>query len=158
MACGARGMSADIPSFNSVRILTNMLYDEPAVIAAVNTLQDHCLRHGVLMRWGTTPPTPSFQRHVREYYEPFCRDAIASFLAVGFAPFRLRKEGSRTVPELLPLGTYTWTVARNPQAKRPRQADGERGPMHNPPLRRTVLRSHWSSRPSRSFRHPRLPP
>jgi hypothetical protein len=29
---------------------------------------------------------------------------------VGFVPYRLRKKGSHTLPEVLPLGTYSWTV------------------------------------------------
>ena len=122
------------------QILTSMLYDEPCVMSAVAALQAHCLRHGVILRWGHRVPTPSFQRHISEYYEPFCRDAILSFLTVGFAPFRLRKEGNNTVPELLPFGTYTWNVARTKQAKRPR---GNTEPMHNPPLLRyDVISSH----------------
>lgn len=31
-------------------------------------------------------------------------------LAVGFVPYRLRKSGTHTLPEVLPLGTYTWSI------------------------------------------------
>lgn len=142
----ARAMAFDTPCFEYVRILTRMLHDEPAITSAISTLQNHCLRHGVMLKWGDTPPTPSFQRHIREYYEPFCMDAILSFVAVGFAPFRLRREGAHTVPEVLPIGTYTWSVARSQQAKRQRE-DGSsvprEVPMHNPPLLRyDVVCSH----------------
>ena len=29
---------------------------------------------------------------------------------MGFVPYRLRKQGTHTLPEVLPLGTYSWTV------------------------------------------------
>ena len=46
---------------------------------------------------------------------PFCRDAIQSFLAVGFAPYRLRTlPDGCIVPEILPIGTYSWNVSRDP--------------------------------------------
>ena len=87
-----------------VRLLTRMLFDEPCVANAVQTIQAHCLRHGIVVRWGHTPPTPAFQKHLRAHYEPFCREAVQAFLAVGFAAYRLRREGNNIVPELLPLG------------------------------------------------------
>jgi hypothetical protein len=40
-----------------------------------------------------------------------CRDAIQSFLAVGFAPYRLRRiENGARVPEVLPLVRFTGKV------------------------------------------------
>ena len=39
-----------------------------------------------------------------------------SFLAVGFAPYRIRmNERGAKIPEILPLGTFTWNVSRSNQ-------------------------------------------
>jgi hypothetical protein len=112
---GGSRVSADY-----VRLITKMIYDEPCVMGSISMLQSCCLRQGIMMRWGTTPPTPSFHAHIQKHFVPFCREAILSALAVGFVPFRLRREGSQVVPEVLPLGTYTWSVTRNEQQQKSR--------------------------------------
>ena len=62
---------------------------------ALALLQTRCLQHGIDVRWfKNTPPTPSFARHIYRYYIPFCKDAIAAAMAVGFVPYRIRTEGS----------------------------------------------------------------
>jgi hypothetical protein len=63
---------------------------------------------------GNVPPTPHFARHIERIFIPFCRDAIQSFLVVGFAPYRIRtlRDGCM-VPEVLPLGTFSWNVTRD---------------------------------------------
>lgn len=97
------------------------------------------MQHGIDVRWfKNTPPTPSFARHIHRYYVPFCKDAITMALAVGFVPYIIRSEGSlkvnsaflyawaffleradhpttKQVPEVLPLGTFTWSVMRPDQ-------------------------------------------
>ena len=50
-----------------------MIYDEPCVFGLISMLQSFCLRHGMHIRWGNTPPTPSFQEHIQKHYVPFCR-------------------------------------------------------------------------------------
>ena len=75
-----------------------------------------CLRNGFDVRWSNNrPPTPAFARHMRRYFEPFCADAIAAALAFGFVPYRLREQGAHSVPEVLPMGTYTWAVTPRSQ-------------------------------------------
>ena len=97
-------------------ILSKMIFDEPTVYGLIEALQSMCLRHGISVRWGPTPATPSFQAHIQRHYVPFCREAILSFLAVGFVPYRLRQTGHVTIPEVLPLGTFVWSVC--PSANR----------------------------------------
>ena len=93
-----------------------MLYDEPCVMSAIRLVQSRCMRNGVDVRWGNnTPATPAFANHMRRFYEPFCCEAIAAAIAVGFVPYRIREEGSHSVPEVLPFGTYTWSVMRADQ-------------------------------------------
>jgi hypothetical protein len=68
---------------------------------------------GIKIKFGHTPPTPNFQRHINKYFLSFCQDAIVSFLAVGFVPYRIRlNEKGAKIPEVLPLGTFTWHVGR----------------------------------------------
>lgn len=130
-----------------VRLITKMIYDEPCVMGSIAMLQGCCLRQGIMLRWGSTPPTPSFQCHIQQHFIPFCRDAILSCLAVGFVPYRLRRDSNHNnlvVPEVLPLGTYTWSVARNEQKshnggkqkKRPREEGQPCEILVNPPLLR----------------------
>jgi hypothetical protein len=97
-----------------VRDLAFMMNHEPSVQAALRMMQAFCLVGGIQLRYGgTTPPTPRFMEHLTRHFVPFCRDAIESFLTVGFAPYRLRTlENGARVPEILPLGTYTWYVAK----------------------------------------------
>lgn len=102
-------------STDYIRLITKMIYDEPSVMGSIAMLQSCCLRQGIVLRWGNTPPTPSFHAHIQKHFLPFCREAILSCLAVGFVPFRLRREGNLVIPEVLPLGTYTWSVTRNEQ-------------------------------------------
>jgi len=44
-----------------VQVISKMIYDEPIVMGMVSLLQGMCLRHGIFVRWGFTPATPSFQ-------------------------------------------------------------------------------------------------
>lgn len=101
-----------------IKHLATMIHDEPIIHMGIRTLQAHCLESGIQLRYGTTnaPPTPNFQKHIDKYYMPFCRDAILSFLAVGFVPYRIRRtERGAKIPEVLPLGTFSWHVARGSQ-------------------------------------------
>ena len=97
-------------------VMMHLMHNEPVVAAALRLLQQHCLRSGVTVQHAT----PSFQRHVQRHYTDFCENAIQAFLAVGFAPFRMitADDGER-VPEVLPLGTYSWTVLPQREGKGP---------------------------------------
>jgi hypothetical protein len=57
--------------------------------------------------------TTAFQEHLNKYFIPFCEEAIRLFFVCGFVPWRLRKlEGTSgdVVPEVLPLGTFSWST------------------------------------------------
>ena len=129
MNLGGGGVSHDY-----VKVVTKMIYDEPCVMGAISMLQSLCLRQGILLRWGSTPPTPSFHSHIQKNFVPFCKEAILSCLAVGFVPFRLRREGNLVIPEVLPLGTFSWSVNRNEQQSHKRQKGAQI--VQNPPLLR----------------------
>ena len=59
------------------------------------------------------------------------REAIQSCVSVGFVPFRIRREGKTLIPEVLPLGTYSWTVnsCRNKRFKASEQEEGASMPL-----------------------------
>ena len=106
-----------------VRILSALVNEEPTIRQALRIVQDHCVSGGLHLLFGDhgVPPTPSFGRHVSYYYTAFCRDAVEAFLTVGFVPYRLRAlENGARIPEVLPLGTYGWFVARGDSRSVPR--------------------------------------
>ena len=122
------------------RVIRHMMYDEPVVLAGVRLLQAHCMRNGFDVRWASnSPPTPSFAKHLHRYYEPFCWDAIAAALAVGFVPYRIREDGSHLIPEVLPFGSYTWSVMRSDQMMR--QSDTSRKRKSGPLLEYVISTS-----------------
>jgi len=127
-------------SGDAVNILSVMMHDEPMLQLGIRLLQNFSLTGGIQLRFqGNVPPTPNFSRHIEKHYLPFCREAIYSFMMVGFAPYRIRTlESGIKIPEVLPLvyfffffyyyyyyyftlnfsmiyikGTYSWYIARN---------------------------------------------
>lgn len=104
-------MSSQRGAQELVHDLSYMVYNEPVVKLAIEILQAHCLQGGVQLERAT----PAFQRHLTQFFLPFCREAIGSFLMVGFAPYRIRcdSDTGAKVPELLPIGTYSWSVMRH---------------------------------------------
>ena len=100
-----------------IRNIAYMIHDEPIVNMAIRILQSSCLGSGIQLKYGNGGvPTPNFERHIKRYFHSFCKDAIQSFLTVGFAPYRIRhNERGAKVPEILPLGTFSWSVAKSNQ-------------------------------------------
>ena len=44
-----------------VQLISQMIFDEPCVYGMITNQQSMSLKHGIMVRWGHTPPTPSFQ-------------------------------------------------------------------------------------------------
>jgi hypothetical protein len=133
--------STPAASEETVRALMSMIQNEPVVRQVLRLVQNHCLSGGLHLRFGhdsNVPPTPLFARHVEHYYTQFCRNAIVSFLAVGFVPYRIRSmRDAVQIPEVLPLGTYSWRVTRS-----------------STPLRSTVWHQHVDGRVGLHPPHP----
>ena len=118
------------------RQLLHMVFHEPVMRQVTRLVQNHCLSGGLHMHFASNvPPTPNFARHIEHYYTEFCRDAIFSCLAVGFVPYRVRRlPNGAQIPEVLPLGTYTWYVARGatpPQSTLWQTIDGRAPPTRS---------------------------
>ena len=104
------------PPLDYAKVMMHLLHNEPLVHAALHLLQSHCLRQGVTV----SNATPLFVSHVEEHYARFCSDALEACLAVGFVPFRVyTTAGGTRIPEVLPLGSYTWTVLPQTAQNRP---------------------------------------
>lgn len=63
-----------------------------------------------ITRQWSTHATEDFQEHLNMYFVPFCENAIRMFYICGFVPWILRKTKGNVIPEVLPLGTFTWTT------------------------------------------------
>lgn len=51
----------------------------------------------------------------RRFYLPFAENALRYFFALGFVPWRLRKLSTGdVVPEVIPLGLFTWSIESMP--------------------------------------------
>ena len=112
--------SSHSSSGDITRVLALMVYDEPVVRHGIRIIQHHCLSGGLNVHFGSLPPTPRFERHLNHHFLFFCREAIEALLTVGFVPYRLRTlTNDDVIPEVLPLGTYSWCVVRQSGAHEP---------------------------------------
>ena len=127
---------------DSIRLLAVMMRDEPVVRQGIRMVQSHCLSGGIALQFGDERATPAFQRHVEFYYTEFCRQAIEAFMAVGFAPYRIREtDNGAQVPEIMPIGSYGWcvtpTASGRPQPTRwIATVDGRLPPVNAPEPKR----------------------
>ena len=119
---------------------------EPTIQQCFKTIESTCLSQGIHCRLEGKDVSEKFQRHLDEFYVPFCKAAIRAFFAYGFVPWRLRKiaKGDE-VPEVLPPGTFSWHTEIGPveQGRQPVRY-GQKRPLR---LRypRPVVRWWWLS-------------
>jgi hypothetical protein len=123
---------------DSFNVLAELVCQEPTVLGCLNILQSTCLAQG--QKPNPTPNitfkllTPNmtfgagidctikgvraseeFAEFISIHYTSFCENAIRSMYMCGFVPWRLRKiPGGDIVPEVLPVGSYTWQIVPNP--------------------------------------------
>jgi hypothetical protein len=63
-------------------------------------------------------PQDEFKRFINKHYTPFLKEAIRSMHVLGFVAWTtVRLESGDMVPEVLPFGTYTWSVGPDPDGK-----------------------------------------
>lgn len=106
-------------------LLLELGTQEPVMQHCIKTLQGICLAQGVKLKkkgvhdqneetkqWDSQATT-QFQDHIDKYFVPFCEEALRCFFICGFVPWHLRRLESTgdLVPEVLPLGTFTWRCA-----------------------------------------------
>ena len=93
----------------SYYLLLELCCCEPIIQQAFSIIENVCLAHGVTM--AGKKPTANFQQFIDMHYVPFLRNAIRAMHMYGFVPWRImRLESGDKVPEVLPPGTFRWTV------------------------------------------------
>lgn len=112
----------------SYHLLMEVGNQDPVMQHCLKTLQGICLSQGIHMgkkkdtsaiyshnkaqEATESGATEAFQRHLEKYYLPFCMEAIRCFFICGFVPWHVRRLHSTgdLVPEIVPLGTFTWNI------------------------------------------------
>jgi hypothetical protein len=62
----------------------------------------------------------AFNEHIDEFYIPFCRAALKAMMVLGFVPWKTRRlKNKEFVPEVLPMGTFSWYTELSKNSKRP---------------------------------------
>ncbi len=93
-----------------------MLHSEPVIERCLDVIVSNTLAKGIscMSHDGKTYATPAFQNFVDIYYRKFGCEAIRMFFLLGFVVWRIRRmdvDGIvQSIPEVLPLGTFTWSV------------------------------------------------
>ena len=99
----------------SQALLLELVTAEPTLTQCFKVIESTCLSQGIQCRLDGRGVSDDFQRHIDEFYMPFCKAAIRAMFAYGFVPWRLRKiaKGDE-VPEVLPAGTFSWHTEIGP--------------------------------------------
>lgn len=95
----------------SYYILLELCCCEPIIQQAFSIIENVCLSHGLTATAQGRGLKDDFQRHIDQHWIPFLSAAIRAMFVYGFVPYRKRKlESGDYVPEVLPPGTFRWTV------------------------------------------------
>lgn len=130
----SRKRSRDMDIAESYYLLLELGTQEPVLQHCIKTLQGICLSQGVKLakkgahdqdpetRQWSTQATTEFQDHIDRFWVPFCEEALRMFYVCGFVPWHVRRVPSTgdLVPEVLPLGTFTWCVELRTEKERRR--------------------------------------
>jgi len=95
----------------SYHLLLELLISEPFMQECLQVIENMCLSRELNFTVGGKAPSHEFKRFVNRHYYNFLKTAIRMAHGLGFVVWCVRKlpSGDR-VPEVLPLGTFTWTV------------------------------------------------
>jgi hypothetical protein len=107
--------------YTDFEILLKISTEDAIMQACLKTIMSTCLSHGIEVEYKTGKATDEYIGFVQRHYVEFCENAIRCMFTCGFVPWRLRKiENGALVPEVIPLGTFAWSVESN------RSSGGER--------------------------------
>lgn len=99
----------------SQSLLLELVTSEPTLNQCFKVIESTCLSQGICCRVGGSEVSEAFQRHLDEFYVPFCKAAIRAFFAYGFVPWRARRiSRGDEVPEVIPPGTFSWSTELGP--------------------------------------------
>lgn len=133
----------------SYHLLMELGTQDPVMQHCLRTLQGLCLSQGIHMgkkkdvsnlyqknehrndgEHGDSDhvkATKEFQNHLDKYFLPFCMEAIRYFFICGFVPWHVRrlKSSGDLIPEILPLGTFTWHIELRSEGERRKRKQQE---------------------------------
>jgi hypothetical protein len=100
----------------SHHLLLELLSSEPFMQECLQMIENICLsRELEFTMHGGGAPSSEFKSFVNKHYPRFLKNAIRQAHGLGFVVWCVRKLPSGDkVPEVLPLGTFTWTVEMDP--------------------------------------------
>ena len=95
----------------SHHLLLELLASEPFMQECFQLVENMCLSREIAFTIAGRPPSAEFAAFVNRHYYRFLRSAMRHAQGLGFVAWCVRKlpSGDR-VPEVLPLGTFTWSV------------------------------------------------
>ena len=99
----------------SQSLLLELATSEPTLNQCFKVIESTCLSQGIHCRVDGAEVSEAFQRHLDEFYVPFCKAAIRAFFTYGFVPWRARRiSRGDEVPEVIPCGTFSWHTELGP--------------------------------------------
>jgi hypothetical protein len=103
----------------SYYLLLELLTSEPFMQECLQLIENMCLSRELNFTLNGAQPSAEFRRFVNRHYYQFLKNAIRQAHGLGFVVWCLRKLPSGDkVPEVLPLGTFTWTVEPDDSGRR----------------------------------------
>lgn len=118
---GSGRLSHDVIFSNTspFELLIELMTQEPTVLNCLRVVQSTCLAQGIQCKIQGKKCSEDFQEFIMHHYLPFCEHAIRCLFTCGFVPWRLRRlEFGDVIPEVLPLGTFTWSIISNTSEQR----------------------------------------
>lgn len=104
----------------SHHLLLELLTSEPFLQECFQLIENMCLSRDIdFTVGGGHAPSPEFKAFVECHYYAFLSNAIRQAQGLGFVAWCVRKLASGDlIPEVLPLGTFSWSVEPDPTGRR----------------------------------------
>ena len=100
-------------------LLLELLTSEPFVQECLQLIENMCLSRELNFTINDKQPSAEFKAFVNRHYYQFLKNAIRQAQGLGFVAWCVRKLPSGDkIPEVLPLGTFTWTVEPDDSGQR----------------------------------------
>lgn len=98
----------------SYSLLLELVHQEPTFTQAFRIIQTQILQGEMKLRVDGCFASKGFMNFARDYYIPFCREAIRAMFVYGFVPWHFRRiKSGDLVPEVLSAGTFTWNIIQS---------------------------------------------
>jgi len=95
----------------SFHLVLELVSQEPTIQNCLKIVESTCLAQGFGLKVEGSEAKEEFLEFIQPHYMRFLGEAIRAIFAYGFVPWRLRKLATGdAVPEVIPMGTFTWSV------------------------------------------------